>query len=191
MGKVFKGAEMVNIVINASHTSYSPGAVWGERNEHSDVLKFARFLSFELERDPDINCIYHTGDCKSGYNDKDVVLILHRDSNCKNCNSYGCSITVQKNASADIQYEAYRLLGSLGGDRGFRIKGVHTNTDKTPFKRMENTGTKHTFLIKLGFIDSWTDNKIFDTDFEFLAEKLAAELKEIFKGDTNEAYTAV
>lgn len=178
---------MINVLINAAHTSFSPGAVWGARNEHSDVLRFGRFLSFELDRIKDIHCECYTGSCKKAYSSDDIVIILHRGSNNKSCEAYGCDITVCEDADAQIQYEAYMLLESLTGEGGFRYRGVHTNTCSSPFRQMEKTGCKRTFLIRLGFIDNFRDNRIFDNSYEQLAQSLAQKINEIIKGDTNEA----
>ncbi len=180
---------MVNVYINAAHTSFSPGGVWGDRTEHNDVLSFARMLAIELERDKNISCEYYTGNCRKGFSDEDIVLILHRGSNIKNCNKYGCDVTVQRDADAKTQYEAFRLLESLGGEKGFRLRGVHTNTEKTAFGRMEETGSKRTFLFKLGYIDSSEDNRIFDRNYIYLAERLSEKIKEVFGGDNNETDT--
>ena len=86
---------MVNVFINAAHTSFSPGAMIYGRTEHSDVLAFARMLSMELERYEGIKCEYYTGNCRKGYSDEDIVIILHRGSNSGNDNTYGCDITVK------------------------------------------------------------------------------------------------
>ncbi len=176
---------MVNVFINAAHTSFSPGGVIYGRTEHSDVLEFARLLSAALIRTDGICCESYTGNCRKGYSDSDIVIILHRGSNVGNDNTYGCDITVKSTADADTQYDAFRLLQSLGGEKGFRLKGVHVNTRKSPFRQMEETGSKNTFLIKLGYIDSYKDNKIFDSNLLHLTESLAKKINEIFGGENN------
>lgn len=173
---------MVNVFINAAHTSFSPGAMIYGRTEHSDVLAFARMLSMELERYEGIKCEYYTGNCRKGYSDEDIVIILHRGSNSGNDNTYGCDITVKSTADAATQYDAFRLLQSLGGEKGFRLKKVHVNTGKSPFRQMEETGSEKTFLVKLGYIDSYKDNSIFDKNLLKLAQSLAEKINEVFGG---------
>ena len=176
-----------NIYINAAHTSYSPGGVWGARTEHSDVLKFARMLHMGLERDKSISVQMFTGDIRRrSFSEDDTVIVLHRASNEKNSFSYGARVTVPEEASSDIQYEAYRLLMSICGERLFRMKGVHTGSESHCRNSINTLGTNRVFLFDLGYIDSYTDNRIFDKCYEVMAERLSEKIKEILKEEKDE-----
>ncbi len=180
---------MIKIYINAAHTSFSPGGVWGERTEHEDMLKFTRMLSIELERDPDISCKVFTGDLRKKFTGYDVVLSFHRGTNIKNSEKHGAQVFVQENASADIQYEAFRLLESISSEKYFRMLGVHTATSKNIPASINHTGCERTFLFHIGFIDSQRDNRLFDSCYEELARELSERIKEVFKEEKNEDNT--
>lgn len=178
---------MKNVYINAAHTSYSPGGVWGARTEHSDVLKFGRMLHMGLQRDKSISVQMFTGDIRRrSFSADDIVIILHRASNMKNSFSYGARVTVPEEASSDIQYEAYRLLMSICGENFFRMKGVHTEGRLHLRNSINTLGTCRVFLFDLGYIDSWKDNRIFDKFYENMAERLAEKIKEILKETKDE-----
>lgn len=169
---------MRKIYVWAAHTSYSPGCMCGGRNEHSDVLKFAKAVVSELKRYGDIEVELRTGNVKPVCEKDAVLLIFHRDYNEENDTSHGCRVYVQRAASAQIQYEAFRLLTALCRG-GFRYKGVHEGYYRKGFEFIENTGCDRTFLFTLGYLDSEKDNRILDKRSEFLCRSLCDELENV------------
>lgn len=181
---------MVDLYINASHSPFSPGGVWGERTEYGDVLIFSEKLAGVLSECENIRCRLFDGRLKKGFSEKDIVLSFHRDSNMKNSDSYGAKVLVQRDSNADIQYKAFRLLDALCVDGGFRFRGVHTFSESCPLKSIETTGSPLTFVFYLGFIDNVRDNKVLDCFSDVLIKEFAKKLTEIIKETENEVSTA-
>ena len=163
---------------------------WGERTEYNDVSRFCRLLKKELEGHS-VNSVLTEGRPSGGYLKDDIILCFHRFSNMKNSEKRGASVTVPENSDSGVQYIAFRLLTSLCTDVGFRYGGVHTNTSRSPYKSLDMTGSPLTFLINLGFIDSFTDNSVLDTGSEELTKEFSRTLKEIIKERKNEAYPTI
>lgn len=159
------------------------------RTEYGDMMKFTRMVAMELDRCPDVNCQVFTGNLKKNFSENDIVLSFHRGSNYKNCEKHGASVFVREDASADIQYEAFRLLSSICEDDYFRMLGVHTVSERSAFQSINSTGCDRTFVFCIGYIDSAKDNRIFDAYYEILAEKLAKRIKEVFKEEKNDDNT--
>lgn len=171
----------MKIYINAAHTPCSPGAVYGGRIEHNDVLSFSGVLCEKL-KNTDFEYELFTGYEKSeAVSEDSAVLIFHRGTAYKNAVSRGASVTVGGDASALIQYEAYLLLEAVHKAGGFRYLGVHTVTSDYPHRFIEKTGTARTFLFDLGFIESEEDNRLFDSHKDKIARALVNKLTEIYK----------
>ncbi len=169
----------MKIYINAAHKPSSPGAVYGGRSEHEDVLSFCRVLSERLVNAGFSQEIF-IGYEKPEIKEDALVLIFHRGTSYKNAVSDGASVTVINDISADIQYEAYRMLEALTFAGGFRYRGVHTLTSFCPHRFIERTGAKRTFLFDMGFIESERDNFLFDCNKENIADALVKKLTEIY-----------
>ncbi|MBR3767933.1 MAG: hypothetical protein IKL10_06815 [Clostridia bacterium] len=159
--------------------------MWGKRTEHKDAVRFSEKLKRELLK-YDICCEIFSGSIWNGFSNDDMILSFHRDGNMKNTEKYGASVLVPKNADAEIQYDAFRLLSALTGDMGFRNRGVHTFTEKSPFKSIEKSGSRNTFIFTLGFMDKDCDNRILDKNSDVLVKLFAYRLNKILKERENE-----
>ncbi len=169
----------MKIYINAAHKPSSPGGIFGGRNEHKDVLSFCLILKRELDK-AGFDTKLFTGYELPMIERHSPVLIFHRGVSYKNAVSDGALVTVRENSSADIQYEAYRMLEAITLSGGFRYRGVHTVTPSYPHRFIEKTGTKRSFLFDMGFIESERDNSLFDCNKEKIASALVGIVKEIF-----------
>ncbi len=176
----------MKVYIKAAHSDFSPGAVFYGRREYDDVLKFGRLIKKYLEAKFGISAELYSGHEPEEMTEDDLLIVLHRGSNMKNSEKYGACVTVKSNASADIQYHAYRLLMGICGKRGFRYGGVHVFTEKNPHKSFERSKPQKAFLFMIGFIDSAKDNRIFDNEDSFLAYQLSFRISEIIKESENE-----
>lgn len=174
---------MRKVYVWAAHTSFSPGAVTAERNEHSDVLRMAKFIVGRLNGREGIHAVLLTGNVKSVAEKDAFVLVLHRNFNEGNDRSYGAEIFTKKDADANAQYVAYRLLESICRTGLFRYKGVHECTSRKGFESLNLAGIENAFIITLGFIDSGRDNLIFDRCISRLCENLCEKIVEIMKED--------
>ena len=176
----------MKIFINAAHTPHSPGAVYGGRNEHKDVLLFSGELKKSLCSLGVDSEIFTGYEVFPQVSEGDAVLIFHRGTSYKTAPKKGISVTLREDSSSSLQYEAYRLLMSAVKGFGMKYKGVHTATASFPHRFIEKTGTKRTFLFELGFIDDSGDNELFEKNLTDTAELLARDISEIYKEGKNE-----
>ena len=177
---------MMNVYINNPHTQCSPGGVWGERTEYTDIGRFLNRLYGETEKYDSINCIMCNFPKIPEIGENDIFLSFHRSSDMKSCASSGAAVMVKSESDAAVQYKAYRLLEALCGEDGFRYRGVHTYTDLSPFKSVEKSRSPFTFLFTLGYIDNEGDNRVFDGFSHKLIKNFAYKLNEIIKETENE-----
>lgn len=182
---------MKKIYLYAAHTSFSPGGMYCGREEHTDVLRFAKFLASALMRDGELTAEILTGTEKNTGDSNAFVLIFHRDYNEGNDRSYGAKCFVKNDSDAETQYRAYRLLDSITGEGKFRYRGVHEDFMHTGFTALRNTESRNTFLFTLGFTDSSRDNEIFDERISVLSDSLARAVKSIMKEVQNEDNSAL
>lgn len=179
----------MDVYIIVAHSPHSPGGVWGERNEYSDSLRFSLLLKKELreKKGVDVKILYSRE--YDSIPENALVLSFHRDGNMKNCESKGAKAFVSESASAKTQYDAYRLLESITGEKGFCYKGVHTNGKKAGFKRILEKNPLSSFVFTLGFMDMESDNAFFDKNISSLAKAFSLKLYEIIKERENETDT--
>ena len=176
----------MRIYIDPAHTPHSPGAVYGGRNEHNDVLLFSGELKKSL-CSLGITAEIFTGySAPPGISEGDAVLIFHRGTSYKTAPKKGISVTVRDDSSACLQYEAFRLLKALERGFGMKYKGVHTASSSFPHRFIERTGTERSFLFELGFIEDSCDNELFEKNLTDASELLAREISEIYKEGKNE-----
>lgn len=174
---------MRKVYVWAAHTSFSPGAMTAERNEHADVLRMAKFIVARLNVCEGIHAVLLTGNVKSVAERDALVLVLHRSFNEGNDRSYGAEIFTKKDADAKVQYAAYRLLESICRTGLFRYKGVHECTAHKGFENLNLAECENAFMITLGFIDSSRDNLILDRHISRLGDNLCEKIIEIIKED--------
>ena len=180
----------MTVYINPAHTRHSPGGCFGGRREYEDNRTLAEAVIRELSSRLPVsltegNLREHT------FSGDDILLVLHRGVPDKGDKKRGAFITVGENADSAVQYDAYRLLCSITGAGGFRYGGVHTLTDKSPFRQFGAVPLKRKYLLSAGCIDSEEDNGVFCGNTEALAKSLAAVIKEICKEAENEDNTEI
>ena len=173
---------MINL--NNGHTPLSPGGVSGGRTEYGECARLIEAVRKGLEG-AEVIVTEGTG----GYTRDGLLFIFHKGTSMKNAPKRGAEIFVPENASASGQYNAYRLLSSMCGEKAFRYGGVHTLTPKSPFVRMGTLGNENAYLIKAGYIDFPRDNEIWDRECEHIATALSQEIMKIYKEKTNENYS--
>ncbi len=173
---------MINL--NNGHTPLSPGGVWGERTEYAESRRLISAISENLKGLP----VKITEGTK-GYSEGGLLFIFHKGTSMKNAPKRGAEIFVSENASSDTQYNAYRMLCSLCPENGYRYRGVHTVTEKSPFKCLFKTCHENAYLIKAGYIDSDSDNARWDRNFDGIAAALSEEIMRIYKEKINGNYS--
>lgn len=171
------------IYLNPAHSPRSPGGVFCGRTEHGDSLELCRALKRELllkDGTLPVEIVPDSTDF-SCMSEDDMLFVFHRGTSYKSSPVSGAEIYVKEAASADIQYDAYRVLSCLCGDKGFRYRRLHTLTGKSPFLRFGAAAPRRAFLLKTGYIDSAGDNGIFDRELKYLAQSLAREIYGMYK----------
>ncbi len=184
---------MMNVYINAAHTEFSPGGCFEGRTEYKDNCSFGQAVVNELkDLLPRVQLHFFKGNPDiSGLPENARLIILHRGTASKGEKQKGAFVTVAENATADVQYEAYRILESITGGEGFRYLGVHTASDVCPFRRFRDSRLLHRYVLSAGYIDNAEDNEIFDRSCPVLARKLAVAISEICKETENEDKTEI
>ncbi len=184
---------MTDIYINPAHSPSSPGGcIWGRR-EYDDCSELAEKITEALRS---ISPLRRVSIIPDGFSEKELspdalLLTLHRGVPSAGEWQRGAAVTVDADACAQVQYEAYRLLESITGAGGFRYRGVHTLTEKSPFRRFGGLALRRKYLLSTGAIDSPEDNEIFDMKKNALARQLAAVINEICKEAENEDNTRI
>ncbi len=173
---------MINL--NNGHTPLSPGGVSGGRTEYGENKRLIEAISENLKGLP----VKITEGTK-GYSDGGLLFIFHKGTSMKNAPKRGAEIFVSENASSDTQYNAYRMLCSLCPENGYRYRGVHTVTAKSPFKSLFALGNENAYLIKAGYIDCPEDNLKSDREFRNITAALSGEIMRIYKENINENYS--
>ena len=173
---------MINL--NNGHTPLSPGGVSGGRTEYSECARLIEAVKKGLTG---AGVIVTEG--TGGYTRDGLLFIFHKGTSMKNAPKRGAEIFVPENASAENQYNAYRLLSALCNDNAFRYRGVHPLTGSSPFGAMRTLGNENAYLIKAGYIDFPRDNEIWDRECEHIASALSQEIMKIYKEKTNENYS--
>lgn len=175
------------INLNNGHTPFSPGGVFGGRTEYGECEKLIDALYRKIKAlDPSIEIRLTNG--TSGIREKanEMLFVFHKGTHLKNEINTGACVFVGSRADAKAQYEAYRILDSICSDGGLRYRGVHTVTDKSPFRAFLRYAPESAYLIKAGFIDNEEDNLLCDREFHRFAGKLSEIIVKIYKEKINE-----
>lgn len=176
------GEGLINL--NNGHTPRSPGGVFGGRTEFEESR---RLINAVKERLGTRNVKITEG--TKGYSSDDILFVFHKGASPKNAVKKGAEIFVSESASARTQYRAYRLLTCLCEGESYRFRGVHTVTEKSPFKSFRTLDSENAYLIKTGHIDCPQDNEISDRELFNIADALSGEIMRIYEEKKNENYS--
>jgi N-acetylmuramoyl-L-alanine amidase len=166
---------MAKIVIDAGHGGEDPGAVYAGRNEKDDALKLALAVGEILEqngvdveytRTTDVfNTPFEKAQMANQAN-ADYFVSIHRNALEPNT-AEGVETLVYNDAGvkADIARAINENLSALG----FANRGVIERPNLVVLKRTKMPAV----LVEAGFIDSDTDNQLFDEKFNEIAQGIA------------------
>lgn len=169
------------IVLDAGHGGSDPGAVFEGRQEKDDSLRLAMAVGNILENNGyDVvytrtTDVYNTPFEKAtigNNNNADLFVSIHRNS-APSRNMYSGVQTLVYNDSglkAELARNINRNLTALG----FEDKGVVERPNLVVLKRTKMPAV----LVEAGFINSDTDNQIFDERFNEMAEAIADGIME-------------
>lgn len=165
-----------SIMLDAGHGGEDFGAVYQGRQEKDDNLRLALAVGKILEANGiDVSYtrttdVYQTPFEKAQIANRagvDYFISFHRNSS-PTANQYeGVEVLVYDKSG--IKYEmAENILGALG-ELGFREIGVQARPGLVVLRRTKMPA----LLVETGFINSDTDNKLFDEKFDEIAKSIA------------------
>jgi N-acetylmuramoyl-L-alanine amidase len=167
---------MALVVIDAGHGGNNPGAVYNGRQEKDDTLALSLAVGRILEQNG-VDVYYtRTTDVYESPTRKaqegnavkgDYFVSIHRNSS-PYPNQYAGVETLVYN-----QYgEAARLANNINSQLeqvGFENQGVNERSDLVVLNRTQMPSV----LVEVGFINTDSDNQIFDERFEDIARAIA------------------
>ena len=164
------------IVLDAGHGGTDPGAVYNGRNEKDDNLALAEAVGKILE-DNGVNVVYtRTEDIyqtpfekakTANQSGADYFISFHRHSSPEDNQYQGVEVLVYNKSG--IKYEmAKNIVGALG-ELGFREIGVKERPGLVVLRRTKMPA----LLIETGFINSNSDNTLFDEKKDEIAQAIA------------------
>lgn len=165
------------IMLDSGHGGRDPGAVYNGRQEKDDALRLVLAIG-EILQDRGIDVLYtRTEDIyespfekamEANTADADFFISIHR-------NSYPTDNTVSGVESliydkSGIKFEMAENINEQLEAVGFVNLGVKERPNLVVLKRTRMPAV----LVEVGFINSDTDNRLFDENFQDIAEAIAA-----------------
>lgn len=176
----------MKVAIDAGHGGMDLGSIYGTRNEKDDNLKLALAVGDKL-KDAGVKVYYTrtedtydspierarlTNDSKS-----DVLVTIHRNV-ATTPNTYTGAEGFVHSAGGIKSRIAERILNNLA-EVGFLNFGVNSMANDVMLKRTQMPA----ILLEVGFINTDTDNELFDTKLDEIAsaivDGIVAELQAI------------
>lgn len=178
----------ITIALDAGHGGSDPGAVYGNRMEKDDALRLTKAVGKILE-DSGVNVFYVR---KS--DEYETPLKKATDANNAGADYF---ISIHRNSSEEPnQYNGVETL--VYKDTGIRntlAANINANLEKAGFKNLGITPRPNlvvlkrtrmpAVLVEVGFINSDTDNKIFDNNFNEIAQGIADGILKSIYSETN------
>lgn len=169
------------IVLDAGHGGSDPGAVYNGRQEKDDSLRLAMAVGNILQQSG-YNVVYTrtTDEYNTPFekatignnNNADLFVSIHRNSGPTPDRYSGIQTLVYDDNG--IKAELARNINRNLIDLGFEDKGVVERPNLVVLKRTKMPAV----LVEAGFINSSTDNEIFDRQFDEVARAIADGIME-------------
>ena len=165
-----------SVMLDAGHGGINPGAVYNGRQEKDDALKLVlavgeilqnNGIDVEYTRTTDV---YQTPFEKAQIANEagvDFFISLHRNSFPEDNVVSGVESLVYD--LSGIKYEMAENINEQLETVGFVDLGVHARPNLIVLKRTKMPAV----LVEAGFINSDTDNQIFDNNFNAIAQAIA------------------
>lgn len=178
----------ITIALDAGHGGSDPGAVYGGRQEKDDVLKLTMAVGNILQN-AGINVVYtRTNDIYETPFKKatdannfgaDYFVSIHRNSSERNNQYSGVETLVYKDSG--IRSEMANNINKQLEQVGFTNLGVTERPNLVVLKRTNMPAV----LVEVGFINTDSDNALFDKEFSNIAQGIAdGILQTIYATDT-------
>lgn len=173
------------IVVDAGHGGSNPGAVFEGRRESDDALRLAMAVGKILESNGYDVTYTRTSDVTQSVGQKaaianeegaDLFVSIHRNA-AEYPGQYSGIQTLIYNDSGIKKQMAENINSNLEA-LGFRNAGVSVR----PNLVVLNSTQMPALLVEAGFIDSDTDNRLFDSRFQAMAQAIADGIMETLEG---------
>lgn len=184
---------MAKVAIDAGHGGTDPGAVYDGRKEKDDNLKLAMAVG-EILRQNGVDVIYtRTEDVyqtpfqkatAANEADADFLVSIHRNSSPAP-NQYTGVETLVYDKSGD-KLEMAENINSRLEEVGFRNIGVKERPGLVVLRRSKMPA----LLVEAGFINSEEDNRLFDEEFDRVAQGIAQGILDTLQGSKAEQMPA-
>jgi N-acetylmuramoyl-L-alanine amidase len=176
----------MRICLDAGHGGADSGAVYKGRRESDDVLKLVlsvgnilRLKGYEIiytRRTDSYLSLANRCNISNNFN-SDYFISIHR--NAFNQDVHGVE-TFSHNNSSNKATELSRVVNNSLVKLGFRDRGIK----KDDFQVLRDTNAP-AILIEVGFIDSVTDNDIFDRGYNNIVHAIVNSITAYTKGVVN------
>ena len=173
------------IVVDAGHGGSNPGAVYQGRRESDDALRLAMAVGKILEANGYDVTYTRTSDVTQSVGQKAAIA-----------NEEGADLFVSTNMNAGEypgQYSGIQTL--IYDDSGIKkqiAENIDANLEALGFRNagvsirpnlvVLNSTQMPALLVEAGFIDSDTDNRLFDSRFQAMAQAIADGIMETLEG---------
>ena len=173
------------IVVDAGHGGSNPGAVYQGRRESDDALRLAMAVGKILEANGYDVTYTRTSDVTQSVGQKaaianeegaDLFVSIHRNAG-EYPGQYSGVQTLIYDDSGIKKQMAENIDANLA-ELGFRNAGVSIR----PNLVVLNSTQMPALLVEAGFIDSDTDNRLFDSRFQAMAQAIADGIMETLEG---------
>ena len=173
------------IVVDAGHGGSNPGAVYQGRRESDDALRLAMAVGKILESNGYDVTYTRTSDVTQSVGQKaaianeegaDLFVAIHRNAG-EYPGQYSGVQTLIYDDSGIKKQMAENIDANLEA-LGFRNAGVSIR----PNLVVLNSTQMPALLVEAGFIDSDTDNRLFDSRFQAMAQAIADGIMETLEG---------
>ena len=181
---------MAKIAIDAGHGGADPGAVYQGRQEKDDNLKLALAVGERLQnagidvfytRTEDIYQTPYQKAMSVNEAGADFLVSMHRNSS-----EYPNQYTGVETLVYDKNGEKVEVAESINKGMeniGFRNNGVKSRPGLVILRRSKMPAV----LVEAGFINSEEDNRLFDEEFDHIADAIADSILQTFSGNEEEA----
>lgn len=181
-----RGIFMAKVAIDAGHGGSDPGAVYEGRREKDDTLKLALAVG-EILQENGVDVVYtRTEDVyqtpfqkamAANEADADFLISLHRNSS-PTPNQYTGVETLVYDKSGEKLEMAENINEQLA-KVGFRNIGVKERPGLVVLRRSKMPA----LLVEAGFLNSEEDNRLFDEEFDQIAQGIAMGVLDTLQGN--------
>lgn len=185
----FYFGDTCDVVIDAGHGGSDYGAIYGERNEKDDNLALALLvyekleemgIDAELTRDKDKKLSLEKRCSFANRKKAELFVSLHRNS-AEGAKGVEIWVSDEENADKDKAL-AQSILSSLDEVGISKNRGVKEGYARGDGNYYVNSHTSMpSCLAELGFINSETDNELYDKNLEAYAQAIADAISENLK----------